>query len=221
MVDFGGVLTTSLRTNAEEFERSAGLAPGAYRAALAHPAGARVYADLETGRAAQRDWNEVIGGLLGIETENLMGRVLGPLRLEDQVVDAVAAAGASGAVTALLSNSFGLEPFNVYAELDLLDLFDVVVLSEREGVRKPDPEIYRRTVGRMGLAPRRCVFVDDREVNLPPARSLGIHPLLHTDPTRTASLLSEWFGPQKDMPAVDPVPPSATDPTRPEGLERH
>src|SRR5690606_6593483 len=60
-------------------------------------------------------------------------------------------------------------------KLAIDDLFELVVASGFEGVRKPEPEIYARTLERLGLAPDACVFIDDLEVNLPPARRLGMH----------------------------------------------
>jgi putative hydrolase of the HAD superfamily len=143
----------------------------------------RVYRDLEEGRATRQEWNDVIGGLLGLPPDDLMRmrRVLHRWRPERAVVTAVRRARARGVRTAVLSNSFGLDPYNVYADLDVLALFDVGVLSEREGLRKPAPEICRRTCRRLGLTADRLLFVDDHEVNLAPARELGMATLLHTD----------------------------------------
>jgi putative hydrolase of the HAD superfamily len=42
-------------------------------------------------------------------------------------------------------------------------------------MRKPEPAIYELTLERLGLPAEACVFVDDLEINLPPARALGIH----------------------------------------------
>jgi putative hydrolase of the HAD superfamily len=181
ILDFGGVLTTPMRRNGEAFERSEGLEPGAYFHALdEHPEGVAVYAALEVGEVTQDHWNQVIGGLLGIDPTDLMRRALANLVLEPEMVAAVEKARAAGVKTALLSNSFGLEPFNVYAELGVLDLFDVVVLSETEGVRKPDPQIYGRTLDLLGLDGAECVFVDDHAANLPAAEALGIETIHHT-----------------------------------------
>ena len=40
-------------------------------------------------------------------------------------------------------------------------------------MRKPDPQIYRLTVDRMGLLPEKCLFVDDKERNAAVAEMLG------------------------------------------------
>ncbi|WP_435866547.1 HAD-IA family hydrolase [Streptomyces yangpuensis] len=84
------------------------------------------------------------------------------------------AARAAGHRVALLSNSFGLDPFNPYEHVGIWDPFDVHVVSELVGLAKPDPAIYRLTLDRIGLPAERCVFVDDHAVNLPPAAELGI-----------------------------------------------
>jgi putative hydrolase of the HAD superfamily len=55
------------------------------------------------------------------------------------------------------------------------ELAELVVDSSFVGMRKPEPGIYELTLERLGLPAGACVFVDDLEINLPPARALGIH----------------------------------------------
>jgi putative hydrolase of the HAD superfamily len=55
------------------------------------------------------------------------------------------------------------------------ELFEVVVDSAFVGLRKPDPAIFRLTLERLGgVAPERCVFLDDLDVNCAAARELGM-----------------------------------------------
>jgi 2-haloacid dehalogenase len=56
--------------------------------------------------------------------------------------------------------------------------FREVVVSGREGVCKPEPEIYRLLLERAGRRAEECVFVDDSEVNVRAAERLGFHALL-------------------------------------------
>ena len=56
----------------------------------------------------------------------------------------------------------------------VMALFDLVVESSVEGVRKPNPAIYELACQRLGVAPSACVFLDDLGVNLKPARALGM-----------------------------------------------
>lgn len=56
----------------------------------------------------------------------------------------------------------------------ILDQFDVVVESSIEGIRKPDPRIYRLACDRLGVLPENAVFLDDLGINLKPARAMGM-----------------------------------------------
>lgn len=195
ILDFGGVLTTQMRLNGQAFEKSEGLEPGAYFDALErNPEGVRVYADLEVGRATQEDWNRVIGRILSVDPTNLMRRALANLRPEKVILGAAQRAKEVEIKVALLSNSFGLKPFNPYAELGMYDGWDALILSELEQVRKPSPVIYQRCLDALGLTGPECVFVDDHARNLPPAEALGITTIHHTDPDDTVRRLDALLG---------------------------
>ncbi|MER5480400.1 HAD-IA family hydrolase [Streptomyces sp. NPDC002734] len=60
------------------------------------------------------------------------------------------------------------------AAMGIGDLADHVVNSAWEGVAKPDPEIYRTACRLAGVAPERCLFVDDRTENTEAAAALGM-----------------------------------------------
>lgn len=77
--------------------------------------------------------------------------------------------------TALLSNAWpdARTWFSVHPEI--VAAFEMMVISGEEGVAKPDPEIYRRTLERLNVAPAEAVFVDDFVENVEAARALGIH----------------------------------------------
>ncbi len=55
------------------------------------------------------------------------------------------------------------------------------MFSAEEGARKPDPEIYRRALSRLGVAPAEAIFVDDRLKNVEGARQVGMRTLHFTD----------------------------------------
>ena len=57
----------------------------------------------------------------------------------------------------------------------ITDAFDLIVGSATEKVMKPDPEIYMRTLARLGRTPEEAVFVDDFAHNIEAARALGLH----------------------------------------------
>lgn len=60
------------------------------------------------------------------------------------------------------------------AVADVMKLFDLVVESSVEGVRKPNPIIYQRTCARLGVECSEAIFLDDLGINLKPAKALGM-----------------------------------------------
>jgi FMN phosphatase YigB (HAD superfamily) len=75
----------------------------------------------------------------------------------------------------------------VLQRLDLARYFDIIVVSDVVGLTKPDPEIYRFTLDRAGVATRAgsrpvlaagSVFVDDLEENVAAAESVGMRGVL-------------------------------------------
>ena len=57
---------------------------------------------------------------------------------------------------------------------EVMGLFDLVVESSVEGIRKPNPEIYKLTCERLAVSTDRAVFLDDLGINLKPAKALGM-----------------------------------------------
>lgn len=60
------------------------------------------------------------------------------------------------------------------AAAPVIETFDGVVVSGREGVAKPEPRLFQVLLERYALAPERCLFVDDSPVNVTAARALGM-----------------------------------------------
>jgi putative hydrolase of the HAD superfamily len=60
------------------------------------------------------------------------------------------------------------------AVADVMQLFDHVIESSKEGIRKPNPQIYLTACERLGVPPQSAIFLDDLGINLKPARELGM-----------------------------------------------
>ncbi len=80
----------------------------------------------------------------------------------------------AGFIVSLMSNTF-----EIHAELNELrgfyDLFDNIFLSNEIGIRKPELEKYKYVLRKLKTKPKYCIFIDDKMVNLIPARQLGIY----------------------------------------------
>jgi len=88
--------------------------------------------------------------------------------------DVVRRARGIGLRTGLLSNAGGC------GRPEWPDLFDAVVLSGLAGVAKPDVAAYGLVAQRLGVAPERCVFVDDLRRNVLGAVRAGMTGVHHT-----------------------------------------
>lgn len=194
ILDFGGVLTTSVPSCAAGFDRREGLPVGTLLNAIAvHPLGRALFADLERGSITQTEWNERTAALVGVGGTDLVRRALADLRPEQSVIDTARRIRETGVKVGICSNSLGLEPYDPYDGWELEKNFDVVLISERYRMRKPEREIYLLMLEMMQLAPEDCVFVDDTAGNLPPAEELGITVVLAKDAAETVSRLEELF----------------------------
>jgi putative hydrolase of the HAD superfamily len=181
--DFGGVLTTPLLDAFLAIQRDSGIPLGALGQAMARVAAedqANPLFELETGRLSERDFvarlERALSAGLGREVRlaGLSQAYFANLHPNGRLLDYLGSLRARGVRLALLTNNVReWEPL-WRSKLPVDELFEVVVDSAFVGLRKPDPEIYRLTLERLGLPPEVCLFVDDTEVNVTTARELGM-----------------------------------------------
>jgi putative hydrolase of the HAD superfamily len=65
----------------------------------------------------------------------------------------------------MITNGFGDFQFNNIQALGIREYFEVILISESEGIRKPDPAIFLRAAEKMNLLPEECVYVGDHPTN--------------------------------------------------------
>jgi putative hydrolase of the HAD superfamily len=183
--DFGGVLTSPLIQSFAAFQDETGVPPEALGRAMQRIAerdGAHPLFELECGRLTEAEFLETLSS----ELEGELGRRPELHRFRDIYFEALdpnepmialmRELRDSGYRMALLTNNVReWEPL-WRSMLPVDEIFELVVDSGFEGVRKPDPEIYERTVSRLGgdIGTADCLFVDDVEVNVATARELGM-----------------------------------------------
>ena len=67
--------------------------------------------------------------------------------------------------------------------LALLPMFDAVLISDAEGVHKPDPEIFRRALERLGVeAAQACYVGNHPDVDVAGAKAAGLKAVWRRDP---------------------------------------
>ena len=197
LVDFGGVLTTSVLEAFEDFGASVGAVPGLLLELLRNDAACRkLLVEHESGGidadAFDRGFAEQLHAHgVAVDADRLSVRMQAGLRRDDDTVRLIEELRATRVPIALVSNAFGRD---CYAGFDLGALADVVVISSEVGVRKPSRRIYAIACERLGVTPEQAIMIDDLRQNLDGAARLGIAGVLHTDAADTRKQLDERFG---------------------------
>jgi putative hydrolase of the HAD superfamily len=200
--DLGGVITESPMAAFAAYEAEAGLPDGLVRRLnSADPdtnAWAR-YERRELDEAGFRTAFQAEAAAAGFTVD--AGRVLAALHgdVRPAMVTAVQRLREAGLPLALLSNN--VAPMERTGRLgELLGLFDAVVESSIEGVRKPEPAIYALALRRLSaavghpVAAGDCAYLDDLGINLKPARALGMHTIKVVDPAAALAELGTLTG---------------------------
>jgi putative hydrolase of the HAD superfamily len=193
LLDWGGVMTTSPFDAFGAFCTAEGLDPHLLRDLFRNDRDARaMLIDFECGRLEEADFELRLAGALRVADHvGLVDRLFAGSQLDPEMADGVRALHDRGVRTGLVSNSWGTDRY----PRDLIDeLFDGVVISGKEGFRKPDPRMYELGAQRIGAAPADCVFVDDLTFNLDPARGLGMAVVHHTSAADTLAELDRLLG---------------------------
>ena len=179
--DFGGVLTTPLQEGFLAYQDESGvsleeLGKAMGRAAEEH--GEHPLFVLERGEISEAEFRARIERHLedGFDLARLRTLYFERIDPNRAMIDFVREARDRGVRTALLTNNVReWEPLWRAKLPEIDELFEIVVDSAFVGLRKPDHAIFELTLERLGgVAPERCVFVDDLDVNCEAARGLGM-----------------------------------------------
>jgi len=147
---------------------------------LTESTGAHPVHELETGRMTERDFLAALGAQLradlgrDVEMHTFAERYFAHLQPNEPMIAFLRELRDRGYRLAMLTNNVREWEARWRAMLPVDELFEVVVDSAFVGLRKPDPAIYRLTCDRLGVAPDRCLFVDDVEINCTAAADLGM-----------------------------------------------
>jgi putative hydrolase of the HAD superfamily len=186
--DFGGVFTPSPFGAAHAYAESEGIDPvefvelvfGRYDADTDH-----VWHQLERGEVSMADALAQIAAeaeARGLPFDLMkMFSSLGADHDRTVVVDTVRKVREHGVRTAIVTNNIREYGDAWRGMVPVDELFDVIVDSCEEGIRKPDPRICTIALERLGVQDaERTVFLDDFDGNISAARALGMHGILVT-----------------------------------------
>jgi putative hydrolase of the HAD superfamily len=97
-------------------------------------------------------------------------------------IDMLSSLNKQGIKVGLVSDCSSEVP-RIWPDTPFSDIFDITVFSCTEGVKKPDPRIYKLAVDRLGVNPDDCLYIGDGSSNeLTGAKAAGMHPVLILDP---------------------------------------
>lgn len=196
LFDYGGVLTGPVRDSIAAWQAADGIDPASFSRTLKQWLARTVdwvtpIHQLENGELAAEEFEELLAAELHsldgtpVSAPGLLQRIFAEMRPDQMMFDLVAALKQCGVKVGLLSNSWG----NTYPRERIDALFDDVVISGEVGLRKPQPEIFRLALERMGLPAHRTLFVDDAEPNVLAAQAVGLRALEHLNPRCTRAAL--------------------------------
>lgn len=187
LVDFGGVLTTSVTRSFRAVCLELGLPPELAKEAFleAYASGHEGDGPVHRMEKGEISVDEFAAGLaqimsersgVAVPPEGLVQKLFSLMELDEAMFAAVERARGAGVRTGLLSNSWGSEN---YPHHRFESMFDALVISGDVGIRKPDPAIFALAAERLAVTPDACVFVDDLDKNIEAAEEAGMAGILH------------------------------------------
>jgi putative hydrolase of the HAD superfamily len=148
-----------------------------------------------TGRTTDADWRAGVAEELtrrhGAGGRDAVREWSAPVGEVDADVLAVVRAQRRVRTVALLSNATDRLRSDLRA-LSLDEEVDVVFSSAELGVAKPDPEVFTRVCGALGLAPEQCLFVDDSAEHVAAAAAVGLTVHRYRSATDLEEFLGRW-----------------------------
>jgi putative hydrolase of the HAD superfamily len=195
--DLGGVVMDSPLDAIAAYEREHGIPSGFVNRQVVDAGPSGAWARLERGELTLDEFHPLFDAECAragrpISARAMMERIRTAAQPRSVMVAAIRAIRARSLRTSALTNNWVGD--GTRERSWLRELFDVVVESALEGVRKPDPVIYERVLERLGVAAPEAVFLDDIGRNLKPARALGMRTIKVSDPALALAELEELLG---------------------------
>lgn len=182
--DFGGVLTTSPFEAFNRYEAERGLPRDFIRTINATNPEDNAWAKFESSRISLDEFDRAFAEESAAAGHRIPGSEVVALLSGDvrpRMVKMLELCKQNYAVACITNNvksgqgpGMARDEARAAAVQAVMGLFDLVVESSIEGIRKPNPAIYELACERLAVAPARAVFLDDLGINLKPARALGM-----------------------------------------------
>ncbi len=202
--DFGGVILSSPFDAFNRYEAEAGLPKDFLRSLNTRNPDTNAWAKMERSEVSLQGFVDLFEEEARLHGQRVEGwKILQALSgdIRPQMVEALRRCKATFRVACITNNmkagegpGMARSPEKAKAVAEILSLFEHVVESSKVGLRKPDPRIYQHACDLLGVAPDRCIYLDDLGINLKPARALGMRTIKVGDPDIAIDELQAMVG---------------------------
>lgn len=202
--DFGGVLTTSPFEAFNRYEAERGLPKDFIRSVNATRPDNNAWAKFEQGKIDLKAFDAAFRLETGQAGHAVAGRDVIALLSGDirpRMVSALKKCGLHFKTGCLTNNVRAGKGAGMASDsqragqvAEVMVLFDVVLESSKEGMRKPNPAFYRKALEALKVGAEQVVYLDDLGINLKPAKAMGMHTIKVTSESQGLEALSEATG---------------------------
>ena len=182
--DFGGVFTTSPFENFNLLEERLGAPSDFIRTLNSVNPTTNAWAQFESNQVSLEEFDELFAKESKLAGHEIRGKeVISMLSgdLRPKMVELLKVCKEQYKVACITNNVKAGRGPGMSSDDDkaskvskVMELFDNVIESSVEGIRKPNPEIYKLACKRISVEPEKCLFIDDLGINLKPAKELGM-----------------------------------------------
>ena len=182
--DFGGVLTSSPFDAFNDYEKQKGIPTDFIRGVNAVNPNDNAWAKFESSQISVEEFNTLFLTETTAAGHPVPGNDVIPLlggAVRPKMVEVLKRCKQDYQVTCLTNNANagsgpGMAATQERADqvVEVMKIFDLVIESSKEGIRKPNPKIYELACQRIGVAANEIVYLDDLGINLKPAKTLGM-----------------------------------------------
>ncbi|MEK6189815.1 MAG: HAD family hydrolase [Carnobacterium alterfunditum] len=114
----------------------------------------------------------------------------------DQLLEMLEDLKSKNILLGMITNGYGQFQMDNIKALGIENYFDMILVSEWEGIKKPDPEIFKRALRKLDVSPKHSIFVGDHPENdVKAAQNIGMKGIWKND--------SQWTNVDADFTVDD------------------
>ena len=144
----------------------------------------------DVGEVSEAELFDYLSKLSGEPADNIYREFMSYVNINSELVDLIVRLKEKYKIV-LLSNALASWLHKILENNDLYRLFDHMVISGEERIRKPSADIFKIALSRAGISPKDAVFVDDNEKNTRAAEAVGIRGIVYENNEKLISDLKE------------------------------